>query len=83
VHVSESHRGYLGTGTVDFDTFFATLGEVGYSGTIVFESFSAAVVSPQQSTTLGIWREHWTDSMDLARQARALIRERLTNGMTG
>ncbi|MFO7533728.1 MAG: sugar phosphate isomerase/epimerase [Candidatus Limnocylindrales bacterium] len=83
VHISESHRGYLGTGTVDFDTFFATLREIGYSGTIVFESFSAAVVSPQLSTTLGIWREHWTDGMDLARHARAFMRERLTDGMIG
>jgi D-psicose/D-tagatose/L-ribulose 3-epimerase len=22
VHIGESHRGYLGTGTVDFDAFF-------------------------------------------------------------
>ncbi len=79
VHISESHRGYLGTGTVDFDTFFATIKELGYAGPIVFESFSAAVVSPALSHTLGIWREHWSDGMDLARHARDFMRERLTD----
>jgi len=78
VHISESHRGYLGSGTVDFDTFFTTLREIGYGGPIVFESFSAAVVSPALSHTLGIWREHWSDGMDLARHARAFMSERLT-----
>ena len=80
VHISESHRGYLGTGTVDFDTFFATLREIGYGGPIVFESFSSKVVSPALSNTLGIWREHWQDGMDLAKHARSFMRERLTDG---
>jgi len=83
VHISESHRGYLGTGTVDFDTFFATLREIGYGGPIVFESFSAAVVSPVLSHTLGIWREHWSDGMDLARHARAFMSEHLTDTTDG
>ncbi len=79
VHISESHRGYLGTGTVDFDTFFATLREIGYAGPIVFESFSSRVVSPALSNTLGIWREHWQDGMDLAKAAHAFMRERLAD----
>jgi D-psicose/D-tagatose/L-ribulose 3-epimerase len=83
VHISESHRGYLGSGTVDFDTFFATLREIGYGGPIVFESFSAAVVSPALSHTLGIWREHWSDGMDLARHARAFTSQRLTDTADG
>jgi D-psicose/D-tagatose/L-ribulose 3-epimerase len=73
VHIGESHRGYLGTGTVDFPQLFAALAEVGYTGTITFESFSSAVVEPDLSRTLGIWRNTWTDSADLARQARAFI----------
>ena len=31
VHIGESHRGYLGTGNVDFDTFFAALKKVSKS----------------------------------------------------
>jgi D-psicose/D-tagatose/L-ribulose 3-epimerase len=73
VHVGESHRGYLGTGTVDFATLFDALAEIDYQGTITFESFSSAVVAPNLSTTLVIWRNLWSDGMDLARQARQFI----------
>lgn len=78
VHIGESNRGYLGDGTVDFATFFAALGEIGYAGTITFESFSSAVVSPELSRTLGIWRDTWTDGADLAAKARVFIADRMT-----
>jgi D-psicose/D-tagatose/L-ribulose 3-epimerase len=74
VHIGESHRGYLGTGSVDFDAFFKALGRVGYTGPIVFESFSSAVVSPTLSNTLGIWRNLWQDGDDLGAHANAFIR---------
>lgn len=73
VHVGESHRGYLGTGTVDFPAFFGALAAVNYQGTVTFESFSSAVIAPGLSTTLAIWRNTWTDSADLARRAREFI----------
>ncbi len=73
VHVGESHRGYLGTGTVDFPDFFGALAAVNYQGIVTFESFSSAVVAPGLSTTLAIWRNTWSDSADLARHAREFI----------
>jgi D-psicose/D-tagatose/L-ribulose 3-epimerase len=73
VHVGESHRGYLGTGSIDFPEFFDALKEVGYSGPITFESFSSSVVDPLLSNTLAIWRNLWSDSTDLATQAHAFI----------
>jgi D-psicose/D-tagatose/L-ribulose 3-epimerase len=73
VHVGESHRGYLGTGTINFPEFFGALNEVGYTGPITFESFSSAVVDPQLSNTLAVWRNLWDDSMDLAVSARSFI----------
>jgi D-psicose/D-tagatose/L-ribulose 3-epimerase len=73
VHVGESHRGYLGTGTVNFPAFFDALAAVNYQGTVTFESFSSAVVAPGLSSTLAIWRNTWTDSADLARRAREFI----------
>src|SRR2546429_468640 len=42
VHVGENHRGYLGTGTVDFPAFFGALAAINYSGAVTFESFSSA-----------------------------------------
>jgi D-psicose/D-tagatose/L-ribulose 3-epimerase len=78
VHIGESHRGYLGTGSVDFDSFFTALGRIGYDGPVVFESFSSAVVSPDLSRMLGIWRNLWSDSDELGAHANAFIRGRLT-----
>ncbi len=77
VHIGESHRGYLGTGSVDFDTFFKALQRTGYDGPVVFESFSSAVVSPDLSRMLGIWRNLWSDSDELGAHANAFIRDKL------
>ena len=72
-HVGESHRGYLGSGNIDFKEVFRALAEINYSGPITFESFSSAVVSPELSNILGIWRNLWEDSEDLARHAKAFM----------
>lgn len=77
VHVGESHRGRLGTGSVPWTEFFAALREVGYAGTITFESFSSEVVHPTLSSNLAIWRDLWVDGMALARDARDFLREHL------
>ena len=77
VHIGESHRGYLGTGSVDFGSFFRALADVGYDGPVVFESFSSAVVSADLSNTLGIWRNLWEDSADLSAHANRFIRDGL------
>ncbi len=76
-HVGESHRGYLGSGSVDFASFFKGLAEIGYGGTITFESFSSAVVSPTLSNALGVWRNLWSDGTDLATRARAFVEAHL------
>ena len=78
VHIGESHRGYLGSGTVDFDTFFKALVRVDYDGPIVFESFSSAIVHPQLSRMLGVWRDLWDDPLHLASDARVAIGHYLT-----
>jgi D-psicose/D-tagatose/L-ribulose 3-epimerase len=77
VHIGESHRGYLGTGTVDFDTFFAAVRASGYQGTVTFESFSSAVVHPDLSNDLAVWRNLWSDGHDLATHAREFMASRL------
>ena len=72
-HVGESHRGYLGTGSVDFPAIFRSLVRIGYAGPISLESFSTAVVDPGLSNTLAIWRDTWSDSADLAARAKGFI----------
>ena len=78
VHIGENHRGYLGSGHLDFTSFFHALGDIGYTGPITFESFSSAVVAEGLSNDLAIWRNLWTDGEDLARHARAFIAGHLT-----
>ncbi len=77
VHVGESHRGQLGTGSVNWDEFLGALKEVNYDGIVTFESFSSKVVHSTFSNDLAIWRNLWEDSMELATGARGFLRERL------
>jgi D-psicose/D-tagatose/L-ribulose 3-epimerase len=77
VHIGESHRGYLGSGTVDFDAFFRALHQIGYGGPITFESFSTAVVDETLSVNLAVWRNLWNDSDDLGSHANVFIRNKL------
>jgi len=76
VHIGESHRGYLGSGNVDFDTFFGALTKINYKGPITFESFSSVVVDPELSNALCIWRNLWEDSDDLAAHALKYMKAR-------
>lgn len=71
-------RGYLGTGSVDFEGLFRGLAAIDYTGPITFESFSSEVVSKDLSNTLCVWRNMWSDSDHLARQARGYIEHQWT-----
>lgn len=75
VHLGESQRGYMGSGSVDFTGLFRGLADIGYTGPITFESFSSAVVSPDLSNNLCVWRNLWSDSGDLAQHARGYIHQ--------
>ncbi len=55
IHVSESHRGALGTGMVNWPDFFAALGKTGYRGDIVVEAFGTAV--QELIPLVKIWRK--------------------------
>jgi D-psicose/D-tagatose/L-ribulose 3-epimerase len=75
VHIGESHRGYLGTGNVDFESFFNALKKINFRGPMTFESFSSEVVDPNLSNTLCVWRNLWDDSDDLAKKALIFMKE--------
>ena len=76
-HIGESHRGYLGTGSIDFDSIFRALAAANYQGPITFESFSSEVVNAKLSTMLGVWRNLWTDGEDLCQHAIEFTRAHL------
>jgi len=73
VHIGESNRGYLGSGTIDFAQFFHALAMIDYQGVVTFESFSSTVVNDDLSNALAIWRNLWDDGMDLAVHAREFM----------
>ena len=79
MHPAPDHRGYLGTGTIDFDALFGAVRTVGYTGPVTFESFSSAVVHPDLSDNLAVWRNLWDDSQDLAQTAYSFMTSRLTD----
>jgi D-psicose/D-tagatose/L-ribulose 3-epimerase len=76
-HTGDSHRGYMGSGTVDLQSIFRALVRVGYTGPITFESFSSRVVGQPLEGILGIWRNLWEDSGDLATHALMYTRAQL------
>lgn len=53
-HLSESHRGTPGTGTVDWDGIYKALGEAQYTGIVGLESFES--VSPAMAAATCMWR---------------------------
>jgi D-psicose/D-tagatose/L-ribulose 3-epimerase len=66
VHVAESNRGALGTGNTDWPEFFSTLADIDYRGPITFESFSPAVLGPEMTALVGLWRTPWTNPDEVA-----------------
>ncbi|NTJ68000.1 sugar phosphate isomerase/epimerase [Agrobacterium rhizogenes] len=68
-HTGDSHRGYMGSGTIDLTGVFRALVRSGYTGPITFESFSSRVVGQPLEGILGIWRNLWDDGRDLAEHA--------------
>ncbi len=53
-HLSESHRGTPGTGTVDWDSIYRALADAGYTGLVGLESFES--VSPAMAAATCMWR---------------------------
>lgn len=73
VHIGESHRGYLGTGTIDFAAIFDALAAIGWNDYVTFESFSTTIVDKDLSLKTAIWRNLWDDNIALARHAHRFI----------
>ena len=68
-HTGDSHRGYMGSGSIDLAGVFRAIVRSKYQGPITFESFSSRVVGQPLEGILGIWRNLWEDGHDLASHA--------------
>jgi D-psicose/D-tagatose/L-ribulose 3-epimerase len=76
-HTGDSHRGYLGSGSIDLSSVFRAIVRSSYGGPITFESFSSRVVGQPLEGILGIWRNLWDDGYDLASHALMYTRAQL------
>lgn len=63
VHLSESHRGTLGTGQVDWAANFAALKAIDYSGWLVIESFGTR--DPALAAAANVWRNAFTSEEEV------------------
>ncbi|WP_419826184.1 sugar phosphate isomerase/epimerase family protein [Sphingomonas sp.] len=72
-HISESHRGTLGSGTVDWVAVFGALKAIGYKGRLSVEAF-ATDVQPL-ATSAHVWRDTFGSKDQLATDAFAFLRQ--------
>lgn len=72
-HLSESHRGTVGTGLVDWDGIMEALADGGYSGCVGMESF--VEVSPAMAGATCIWRRLAEDTDQSLAEGLAFLRE--------
>jgi D-psicose/D-tagatose/L-ribulose 3-epimerase len=75
VHISESHRGTLGTGQVNWDANFAALRAIDYSGWLVVEAFGTR--DPRLVSAANVWRNAFESEEQLTEDAARFIRDAL------
>ncbi|MGA7127149.1 MAG: sugar phosphate isomerase/epimerase family protein [Chthoniobacterales bacterium] len=64
IHMSESHRGLPGEGTVDWDDVFQGLQDINYRGPLVLEAFAA--INPDLIGATCLWRKSRYQGRELA-----------------
>jgi D-psicose/D-tagatose/L-ribulose 3-epimerase len=73
IHMSESHRGRIGTGTVNWEQVFRGLKDANYKGPLVLESFSEN--NPELIAAIRMWRPVKETPETLAREGLKFLKE--------
>lgn len=73
IHMSESHRGLVGSGTVNWDQVWQALGEINFDGHLVLESFAA--INPDLAAATCLWRPPNQSSEVLATEGLKFLKE--------
>lgn len=73
VHMSESHRGLLGSGTVNWGEVWRGLADANFTGYLVLESFAA--INPDLAAATCLWRPPRQSGDVLAREALAFLKD--------
>uniref|UniRef100_A0A494G9U2 Xylose isomerase-like TIM barrel domain-containing protein n=1 Tax=Solanum lycopersicum TaxID=4081 RepID=A0A494G9U2_SOLLC len=77
LHITESHRGMLGEGTVNWDELFKALKEINFEGNLVLENFSSSIPGMQQKVSL--WQTSPYDAEELAKGSLKFLKDNLKN----
>ncbi len=72
IHMSESHRGLVGTGTIQWDDVWRALAKIEFDGSLVLESFAA--INPDLAAATCLWRPTNQPSEVLARDGFAFLK---------
>lgn len=72
MHMSESHRGLVGSGTVNWSQIWDALAQINYQGYLVLESFAA--INPDLQAATCLWRPPNQPSQVLAREGLAFLK---------
>jgi len=73
IHMTESDRGMLGEGNVNWEDLFLALHEIDYSGNLVLENFSNSI--PGMAEAVSLWRPSKYDALDLAERSLAFMKK--------
>ena len=73
IHLSESHRGVPGTGSVDWDGAFASLKATAFDGDLVIESF--VTLPAEIASALSVWRPVAKDRYEVLDRGVPFLRD--------
>lgn len=73
IHMSESHRGLVGSGTVKWDEVWRGLKDANFTGKLVLESFAA--INPDLAAATCLWRPPNQSSDQIAREGLAFLKD--------
>jgi len=81
VHLSESHRGVPGRGTINWNETFTALNNIKFDGVLTLESF--VYLAPEIAAGLAVWRPVVDDPSDVITEGLPfLIKEAIGAGFT-
>ncbi|MCD0478693.1 sugar phosphate isomerase/epimerase [Chryseobacterium sp. LC2016-29] len=72
LHITESHRGMLGEGTVNWSELFKALKTIDFEGNLVLENFSSSIPGMQQAVSL--WQQSPYEAENLAKKSLEFLR---------
>lgn len=75
LHITESHRGMPGEGTVNWNELFKALKAVGFEGNLVLENFSSSIPGMQQMVSL--WQKSPYKAEELAVRSLQFLKSSL------